>query len=185
MYADIVILDADPLADAANLRAVDTVIFEGRVVEPGYQSWHGGPFWIKAPANPPVDGLPWVVAYRQALFGDAGPRSTALRDPGEALQPAIATIDPVMITAGADDLTLTLTGFNFVERSQVLFRGMPVPNRPLSAVEMEVTLDDNLLGEAGRFELVVVNPPPLNTALVAPWGDGTSNSAYLTVVYGD
>ena len=183
--ADIVILDEDPLADAANLRAVDTVIFDGRVVEPGYRSWHGGPFWIKAPANPPVDGLPWVVAYRQALFGDAGPRSTALRDPGEALQPAIATIDPIMVTAGADDLTLTLTGFNFVERSQVLFRGMPVPNRPLSAVEMEVTLDDNLLGEAGRFELVVVNPPPLNVAAVAPWGDGTSNSAYLTVVYGD
>ena len=182
--ADVVILDEDPLDDVENLRAVDTVIFGGKVAEPGYHSWHGGPFWMEL-SNRPVEALRWVVEFKESIFGEAGPRSTALRDPLEAPQPAIETITPIMITAGADDLTLSLTGFHFVRGSRVFFKGRPVPNEVLSAVEMEVTLDAGLLREVGRFELLVQNPPPLSRAAVAPWGDGTSNSAFLIVNYAD
>ena len=183
--ADMVILNENPLDDIAHLRAVDSVIFDGQVVELGYRSWHGGPFWMAAPANPPVDALPRVVAFKQAIFGEAGPRSIQVRDPLEAPQPAIETISPVMVSAGADDLTVTLTGFNFVERSRVLFKGRPVPARTVSAVEMAVTLEAGLLREVGRFELRVENPSPLSRAAVAPWGDGVSNSAHLIVNYAD
>lgn len=43
-----------------------------------------------------------------------------------------------------------------------------------------VTLDENSLRRAGRFDIVVVNPEPLT----APkWGNGASNKAHLLVNY--
>ena len=52
-----------------------------------------------------------------------------------------------------------------------------VPYTRVSATELQVLLDENLLRRAGRFDIVVKNPDP-----AAPlWGDGTSNKAHLLV----
>jgi len=49
---------------------------------------------------------------------------------------------------------------------------------------LEVTLDAEALREAGRFELVVKNPEPLDPFYVrGMWGNGTSNVAHLIVNY--
>ncbi len=43
-----------------------------------------------------------------------------------------------------------------------------------------MTLDENLLKRAGRFDIVVKNPEPLNNA---QWGNGESNRAHLLVTF--
>jgi hypothetical protein len=75
-----------------------------------------------------------------------------------------------------------LKGYNFVRRSQVLFKGISVPYKVVNANELQVTLDAGLLKEPGWFDLVVKNPWPL-AAASKPWGDGTSNQAHLIVNY--
>lgn len=192
--ADIVIVDEDPLVDIANLRAIDTVIMNGKVVERGYDIGYHDPYRRNSELNPPVEALPWVVALRDASFNQRGFRyvgrppggpGTPLPDPVEAPQPAIETITPVMVTAGDPTTTVTLTGFNFVRKSRVYYNGTPVPYRALSPTQLEVTIDASLLRQPGWTDIVVVNPEPLNPELGYPWGNGTSNKAHLVVRFPD
>jgi len=192
--ADIIIVDEDPLQDIANLRAIDTVIMNGRVVERGYDIGYHDPYRRNSELNPPVESLHWVVAFRDASFNKRGFRyvgrppggpGTPLPNPVEAPQPAIETITPVMVTAGDPTTTVTLTGFNFVRRSRVYYNGTPVPYRALSPTQLEVTIDSSLLHQPGWSDIVVVNPEPLNPELGYPWGNGTSNKAHLVVRFRD
>jgi hypothetical protein len=98
-------------------------------------------------------------------------------------QPAIETMNPIIVTQG-DSCTVTLTGFNFVRRSAVYFKGRSVPFKAVSPTELQVTLDADALREAGRFDLVVKNPEPLDPFYArSMWGNGTSNIAHLIVNY--
>jgi hypothetical protein len=189
--ADVIIVNRDPLQNIDNLHDINAVIFDGKVVELGYHPWYTSAFPIGTGTNSPVDALPWVSAYRKVLFGDVpeegeggGPAMTAagLRDPVESPQPAIETISPTMVTENSQTLTVALKGYNFVRRSQVLFKGVSVPYKVVNANELQVTLDAGLLKEPGWFDLVVKNPWPL-AAASKPWGDGTSNQAHLIVNY--
>ena len=77
---------------------------------------------------------------------------------------------------------MKLTGFNYFQRSQVYFNGIPVPTKVLNRVSLEATIDESLLRTAGRYPLVVENlalADPANPAL----GNGTSNRAWLIVAY--
>jgi hypothetical protein len=85
-----------------------------------------------------------------------------------------------MISEGSPTTVVTLKGFNFVRRSRVYFDGQPVPYRRVSATELQLTLDENLLKRAGRFDIVVTNPEPLNNP---QWGNGASNKAHLLVPF--
>lgn len=49
---------------------------------------------------------------------------------------------------------------------------------------MCVTIDSNLLQEAGLHELVVRNPWPLHPEIGKEWGDAASNPAHLIVSFG-
>ena len=187
--ADVIIVNRDPLQNIENLRDLNSVIFDGKVVELGY-SKYSDPFLRQTPFGPPVESLQWVAAYRRAIGGGpqqgqaqarpAGP--VVLPDPVEAPNPAIETITPAMVTEGSPTATITLKGFNFVRRSQVHFKGISVPFRVVSATELQVTIDANLLKEAGWFDLVVKNPWPIAPGAQA-WGNGTSNKAHLIVNY--
>ena len=112
-FADIIVGDENPLEDIANLRAIDTVIMNGKVVERGYDIGYHDPYRRNSELNPPVEALPWVVALRDTSFNQRGFRyvgrppggpGTTLPDPVEAPQPAIETITPVMVTAGASHI---------------------------------------------------------------------------------
>ena len=85
-----------------------------------------------------------------------------------------------MISEASPTTMVTLKGFNFVRRSRVYFDGQPVPYRRVSATELQVTLDENLLKRAGRFDIVVRNPGPLDNS---QWGNGESNKAHLLVTF--
>jgi len=190
--ADVIIVNEDPLRDISNLREIDTVIMNGKVVELGYDVSFHDPFRRDSELNPPVEALHWVAAFKEVAHGARGFRfvgrppggpGTPLPDPVEAPQPAIETITPVMVTQGGPTISITLTGFNFVRKSRVYFNGTSVPYEAKSPTQLEVTIDSSLLHEAGWANIVVVNPEPLNPELGYPWGNGTSNRAHLIINY--
>ncbi|MBI2186119.1 MAG: amidohydrolase family protein [Acidobacteria bacterium] len=192
--ADILIVNADPLQNIDNLRQVDTVIFNGTRVERGYSAGYNPVFKRDSEMNPPVEALLWVNAFQTVAFTGSGGRFNGQRpvgpgqplpNPSESPQPAIESITPIMVTEGSPTTTITLRGFNFVRRSQVLFRGVPVPFTAVSGSELQVTLDTSLLREPGWHELVVRNPWPLHPEIGQQWGNGTSNKAHLIVRFRD
>ena len=190
--ADIVIVNSNPLEDVQNLRDVDAVIFDGRRVELGYTAGYDPVFRVESELNPPVSRVLWVDAFRPVAFAGRGGRFNGrppvgpgqpLPDPVESPQPAIETISPVQVVAGSETTAVTLTGFNFVRRSRVFFRGVPVPHEVVSGSELRVTLEARLLLEPGWHDIVVRNPDPLHPELGMEWGDGTSNAAHLIVAF--
>jgi hypothetical protein len=156
---------------------VETVIFDGRIVERGYRRSYNSPF------NPPgsatftaVEGLPWVVTFKKM--------NRVPRDPGNSPQPAIETIAPVTVTQGSAPVTVTVKGFNFVPGSVARFKGRPVATTVVSPTELRVSLDAAALDTGGRFDLVVVNPEPVDPVFTnGMWGNGTSNIAHVIVSY--
>jgi hypothetical protein len=77
-----------------------------------------------------------------------------------------------------------LKGLNFVRRSAVEFRGKRVPTQVASPTELKFTLDAESMRQAGRFDLVVINPAPTDTLFTrGMWGNGTSNLAHIVVNY--
>lgn len=177
--ADLVIVNADPLADVANLHKIDSVVFDGKVVDRTYHPWFSSPFAVTGlNQSHAVESLPWVAILKQATFRGGRRGGGTAPDPAASPQPAIETVSPVMVTAGSPTLQLAVTGFNFVRRTRVYFDGISVPYRRVSATELQVTLDENLLRRAGRFDIVVKNPGPVASP---EWGDGTSNTAHLIV----
>jgi hypothetical protein len=169
--ADLVILNADPLADIANTRQIDRVVFDGKVIDRSFHAdyrptWLGSQDDIRA-----VEMLPEMAALKaKGVNTEANPATSP--------QPAIETITPRWVKEGDPATTVTLTGFNFVEKSQVMFDGEPVPHERVSGTELKVTVDAAKIAAAGRHEITVVNPAPL----VAD-ATGTSNKAHLLVDY--
>jgi imidazolonepropionase-like amidohydrolase len=190
--ADIIIVNADPLQNIENLRQVDAVIMNGRRVALGYSAGFNPVYKRDSEMNPPVEGLPWVHAFKTVAFTGSGGRFNGQRpvaagqplpNPVESPQPAIEGISPIMVTEGSPTTTITLKGFNFVRRSQVLFKGVPVPYKAVSGSELQVSIDAMLLREPGWHEMVVRNPAPLHPEIGQHWGNGTSNRAHLIVKF--
>lgn len=186
--ADVIIVDANPLTDIKNLDKIHTVIQDGRIVELGYHANYTSPFDNVAARTVSVEGLPWAESMKKASSGaEGGPARAAgngtIPDPAFSPQPAIETMNPIIVTQGTPAV-VKLTGFNFVRKSVVYFNGRPVPYKIVSSTEAEVTLDAEALREAGRFNVVVKNPEPLDAFWIkGMWGNGTSNIAHLIVNY--
>ena len=175
--ADVIILARDPLQDAANMRAIETVIQDGRIIERGYRANYSDPFLNLG--EPSVDALPWVLAMKKVFRVGA-----ELSDPIHSPQPAIESITPLIVTQTDGSVSVTLKGLNFVRRSTVLFKGRPVASRVVSPGEIQVILDAGVLGAVGKFDMVVRNPEPIDPAVEkGMWGNGISNVAHLIVNY--
>jgi amidohydrolase family protein len=186
--ADVIIVNADPLQDIRNLDKINTVIQDGKVIELGYHANYSSPFSSVAAQTVSIEGLSWAVAMKKATAGaEGGPQRGAENgppaDPANSPQPAIEAMNPIIVKQG-EAVVVKLTGFNFVKRSVVYFNGKPVPFRVASPTEIEVNLDAETLREAGRFNVVVKNPEPIDPFyLRSMWGNGTSNVAHLIVMY--
>jgi hypothetical protein len=190
--ADVVIVTANPLDDIANMMKTDTVIFDGKVIDRRYHAdYHTtfSPPGDGASAGPVVEALQWVVALMKVRPGGGGQpqegeSAESVPDPARSPQPAIHTIEPFLITQSESPVTVTLKGVNFVRRSVVEFRGKRVPTQVLSPKELKFTLEPDSMKQAGRFDLVVINPAPADTFFTrGMWGNGTSNMAHLVVNY--
>ena len=54
----------------------------------------------------------------------------------------------------------------------------------MSSTELRFALDAEALKEAGRFDLVVINPAPADNFFTrGMWGSGTSNLAHIVINY--
>jgi hypothetical protein len=129
-------------------------------------------------------------AQRQALLQPLPPGLGAPRPP----QPTIETLDSgrqdypdpdfskSVVKEGSPTVTMRINGFNYFQRSQVYFNGVPVPTNVLNRTQIEATIDESLLRSPGRYPIVVRNltlADPANPAL----GNGTSNRGWLVVGY--
>ena len=185
--ADVIILREDPLQDIRNIGSIETVIFDGKVEDRAYHATYRSPFNVgSAGATPTVGALPWVVALKNNNRGGGGQQAArgGVPDPANSPQPAIEAINPYIVTQDSGTVTVSLKGINFVRRSAAYFNGRPVPSRTVSPTELQVTLDSEALRTAGRFDLVVKNPEPMDPYFKdGMWGNGTSNPAHLIVNY--
>jgi imidazolonepropionase-like amidohydrolase len=183
--ADLLIVNADPLQDIHNTQKIDSIVFNGKVIDRTYHPWPSDPFmdignysW----GNPPVESLDWVLALKKMTppsgLGGAGVRTDGIPNPAVSPKPGIETISPTVVTEGDPTTTLVIKGFNFVRRMQVFFNGRSVPYRHVSPTELDVTLDETLLRTPGKFDIVIKSPEPIATP---EWGSGTSNTAHLLV----
>ena len=181
--ADLLIVNADPLQDIRNTQKIESIVFNGKVIDRAYHPWPSDPFmdignfsW----GNPPVESLDWVVALKNATMHSEGGGAGAIPNPLVSPPPAIETITPTLVTEGSPTTTLVIKGFNFVRRMQVFFGGKSVPYRHVSPTELNLTLDETLLRTPGKFDIVIKSPGPIATP---EWGNGTSNAAHLLVSF--
>ena len=186
--ADLLVVDADPLQDIRNLQKINTLVFDGKVVDHSYHPWPSDPFMDIGDVvfgNPPVESWSWVVSLKQATLAAQGGEGegaeavkSGLPDPAASPQPAIETVSPRLVKEGSPTTTLSIKGFNFVRRLQVFFNGRSVPYKAVSPTELQVRLDETLLRTPGKFDIIIKNPAPVATP---DWGNGTSNTAHLLV----
>jgi imidazolonepropionase-like amidohydrolase len=188
--ADIVILTRDPLQNILNTRSVETVIKDGRIVDRGYDpAWRGGMFSFSADEDTydMIPGAAWAASLKQATAGGGrgGGGGNQPAAPPPALNPAasptpgIEGTAPHTILRGSPDTDITVTGFNFVQRSQAYYDGVAVPTRVVNRNQLVATIPNNLLGRAGAFKLLVKNPEPL----AAPAWGSESNYANILVPF--
>jgi len=190
-FADVLILNADPLADIMNTRDIAMVLKGGDVLDREYHSWYGGSLFsqIGSDDDPFVSATDWAAALKDATFRPGGGGNVNVQGvaaapppvPNPALNPTpgIESFAPHTVLRNSPETKVTITGFNFVQESRAYFDGVPVPTRVISRTEIEMTVPQNLLARAGRFEIVVRNREPIADIF---WGD-TSNKAYMLVPF--
>ena len=191
--ADIDIVTADPLQDIKNMRKLDTVIKDGKIVDRDYHPWYKG--WLFANARddeggPVVENDAWVASLKQATWRpNAGPTNINIQGPAAPFPavpdlwasptPAIESLSPHTLIQGSATQELEIKGFNFVKRSVVYVDDVPVPTKVVNRTEIRATLDSQILMNAGNRAVVVKNPMPLEANA---WGD-SSNRAHILVPF--
>ena len=191
-FADILIVDANPLTDIKNLRQINMVLKDGKVVDRNYHADYKGWLFYNSPQEtefgPVVEGGQWAAALKQATFRPGGGGNAnitgaqapqVVEDPWASPTPGVETIMPHTVIQGSAAQTLVIRGFNFVKRSVVYVDDKAVPTQVISRTELRATVDPALLMAAGNKSIVVKNPLPLD----APeWGP-KSNTAHLLVPF--
>jgi hypothetical protein len=193
-FADLVIVNADPLQDVQNLKKISNVIYNGRVLDGRYHAYFNAanPFGGSGFAGiPPVENLGFTLIVKRANYREGRVGGVA---PGRLPQPGIEKIDTqrhdfedpaisqVSVREGSPTLHLKIQGFNFFDRTEVYFNDVPIPYELKSITEIEAIIDDTFLRRPGRYSVRVKNPPPPANA---NWGNGTANTAWLLVSYKD
>lgn len=74
--------------------------------------------------------------------------------------PAITSLSPAFLTAGAASQALTINGTGFLASSTVTFNGASHAATFVSATQLTISLTATDLANAGNYPVVVTNPPP-------------------------
>lgn len=173
--ADLVIVNADPLADIRNLKKIEWVIQDGKVVDRAYHPWFDPPL-----KNAYTGSQDWVAALKQRT--QQGIRSTTgLTDPAYNFgqpTPGIESVSPRLATEGGPSFTLTIRGVNFTSKSLVYVEGHPMPTKFVSETELAATIDAAVIARPATLAIIVKN---IGVAQQPQWGGGVSNTATLWV----
>ena len=146
-FGDLVILDADPLADIANVQKINTVIKDGKVLSRTFHKEYDT--IIKRPMDRVVHWFPEL--YRPSTFFRRG---------------IIHGLKPGMTTAGSADVELVVEGLGFSGSSVVRIGTSRVKTKYLGPERLSALIPARLLRVAGTQPVTVESPPP---------GGGTSN----------
>jgi hypothetical protein len=103
----------------------------------------------------------------QACGGGSGSGQTPVRT-----VPSIGSISPASVAAGANSLTLTVTGLNFLSGATVCWNGASLPTTVVSATELTATVAGSQLATGATVTITAVNPGS---------GGGTSNGVTFAV----
>ena len=123
------------------------------------------------------------------LLANAGTRTVKVRNPApgggdsNALTftisaasqnpvPSITGVNPPGATAGGADLTLTVSGANFIAASKVRWNGVERPTTFVSPTTLQAAIGGADIAQPGEAGVTVVTPSP---------GGGTSNAAAFTI----
>ena len=133
-YADLLILDANPLETISNTRKIATILKNGKVIDRKYSADFRNP--IPTPET-----------------GD----ETGHNSP----QPRITAIEPSLAVEGDAETTLKIIGKGLTIGSVVYFNHLPLRTVFRNPELLEVTLPAELLARVGTYPIVVINPEPL------------------------
>jgi len=176
-FADLLIVDADPLENIRNLQKIAWVIKDGKVADREFHAHFWNPLRNSYGGN--VEGRDWVAALKNATEQGTRVRS-GLTDRTHSFGqpcPGIQSLSPVMVKEGGPAFILTIRGVNFTNKSVAYLDERPLPTRWVSEEELAVSVEAGLIARAETFAVTVKNP-----GLMAQpqWGN-TSNRAYLWV----
>jgi len=132
-YADLLILNANPLQNISNTREIAEVIKAGKIIERRYTADWRNPMattvWQQTSHNSPT--------------------------------PVIAGAEPPIAVEGEPDKTIHIRGEGFMLGSVAYFNQIPVKTTFKSPKVIEVTLPKGLLAQVGTYPIQVLNPEPL------------------------
>jgi hypothetical protein len=179
-----------------NLRKINTVIKDGKVVDRSYDRNYKGWMFHNSMDDdfgPNVSDTDWVEGLKEAAWN---PNANATRGergiPGRipdfnvSPTPAIESVNIHTVKAGAGQQNVVIKGFNYTTRSKLYAirrtsvtqeNAVEIPTQVVSRTEIRATLPANLFAEPGKVHLEVRNPLPLQTPR---WGD-RSNRAHILV----
>ena len=129
-FADLIIIEGDPLADIRVTSKVHTVILDGKIVD----------------------------THLDPNFRNPLPRTFYVDTPLEYRGPEIVAISPGIARAGSVGVTIQLTGKRFTPRSLVRFDSTDVPTQFINHSTLTATLDGILLKNVGTYAVSVMNP---------------------------
>lgn len=133
-YADLLILDGNPLQDIANTRKIANIIKNGKPIERKYSASFRNP-------------IPTTTQ------GDETGHNTP--------QPSISAAEPSLAVEGDSEITVKITGKGFTIGSVVYFNDLPLNTVFKNPGLLEVTLTRPLLNNVGTYPIRVMNPEPL------------------------
>ena len=133
-YADLLILDGDPLQDITNTQKIAEVIKGGKIIERRYSAdWRN-------PIPTPETG-----------------EETGYNNP----TPVISTIEPLVAVEGEPDKTVRISGEGFALGAVVRVDGKAVRTTFQSEQLIEAILPKGLMARVGTYPIQVINPEPL------------------------
>jgi hypothetical protein len=134
-YADLMILDADPLQDITNTLRIAEVVKGGKVIDRKFSAdW----------TNP--------IPTTEITKDESGYNNP---------DPVIASVEPWIAVEGDADKLVRISGQGFTLGSIVHVDGKPVPTAFRGEDSLEATLPKELLARVGTYAIQVVNPEPL------------------------
>lgn len=131
-YADLVILEENPLEDISRTQSISQVLKAGRIVDRSYHSDYTNP-----------------IPYPVREFSSS-----------ENPLPVISDIDPMGAAVGASTVDVIIHGRGFVLSSMVRAGESMIQPRFVSPARLELSLPSPLLSRVGTVMLSVVNPQP-------------------------
>jgi len=152
--ADLLILPRNPLDDITAYKDIELVMQNGRVLDHGFHYYFNNP-------------IPWpagnVISYADEGFG-----------PVTEIPASIVGISPRAIVEGSGDISLSVTGGDFISTSTIEFDGQWLETELINPGEVRAIVPARLVQNVGTYSVRVAHRKP---------GWGKTNTMYVIVKF--